>query len=153
MMDFEEARASLDYYAAALLDLQCRRYHLAVSLMEVDQNAKQPDARGIGRRDQAVADLRRTERETLALSLLIEEAIARESSRIVHLPRELARLFEARNRKTAALNAAGNLLREHDWKTAEKEREEAEKDKPNQLALDIQAFRESIGLVGNPNAP
>jgi hypothetical protein len=154
MMDLEEARVSLDFYAS-LLDLQCKQYSLAVSLMEVEQNAKQPESRATGLRDQAVADLRRTERETLVLSILIDKAIARESKRLVHLPHELVRLLEARNRQTAALNIAVNLLREHDQKEAEKERKEAQKKepaKPTALQLAIQEYRERTGRVQDPSA-
>jgi hypothetical protein len=151
MMDLEEARVALDYYAA-LLDLQCKRYNFAASLVEAEQNANQPESRAVGIRDQAVADLRRAERETLVLSILIEEAIAGETKRLVHRPQELARLLEARNRKTAALDSASNLLREHDQNEAEKERERKELEEPNQLALDIEEFRRKIGLVGDPNA-
>jgi hypothetical protein len=137
MMDLEEARVSLGFYAD-LLDSHCSQYRLAIILAEKGKNAGPLESRAIGLIDQATAELRRLQREALGLGILIDEAIAKEAQQFVRLPLELSKLLEARSRIAVSLQQAGDLLQEHDRKEAEKNAPPKESD----VVVAIRAFRE-----------
>jgi hypothetical protein len=90
MMDLEEARVSLGFYAD-LLDSHCSQYRLAVILADKGKNAGPFDSKAIGLIDQATAELRRLRREALILGILIDEALAKEAQQFVQLPVSIPR--------------------------------------------------------------
>ncbi len=153
MMDLDEARVSLDYYSN-ILDFQFGLYSFTVGLAKSEKIDKEIEPQVTGLEDEVVADLRRLQRESLILGIKINRAIARETERLVHLPRELTKLLEAKNRNTLALNKSSNLLREHDQKEVEKNRKEAQENEPkilNATQLAIQEYREITGRKKDPN--
>lgn len=139
MMDLEEARVSLGFYAN-LLDSHCSQYRLAVILVEKGKNAGPFESRAVGLIDQATAELRRLRREALVLGILIDEAVAEEAQQFVQLPLVLSKLLEARSQLAVSSQQAGDLLQEHDHKEAEKNAPPKESD----LVVALRALREKL---------
>jgi hypothetical protein len=129
MLDLNEARVSLDHYAK-MLDSQCELYTLGARFIEAGIDDKEIEPKASGLKDGTLVDLRRLQRESLTLNIMIDKAIAREAERLVRSPKELASLLEAKNRNALALNRVDNLLKEHDQKEAEKARKAAQENEP-----------------------
>jgi hypothetical protein len=136
MMDLQEARISLEFYADSL-DLYCRQYGFAVSLTEAEKKTREVEPKATDLIDRAVVELKRVQKEALVLRILIGEAAAKEAESLICLPKELTNLVEAQNRITLVSERVRNLLREHD-------RKEAEKNAPEKENATVVAIREFL---------
>lgn len=115
MMDLQEAIKSCDFYTR-LLDLTCSRYRFVLGLDEASKQFE-PQSTDL---NQVITDLELSHRESLVLSILLSEEMAKEAAHLVCKPGELAELLEAKNRMSSASQKAGALLEEHQQKEAAK---------------------------------
>jgi len=138
-MDLEEARISLGSYADELR-LRCDLHSLAVDLAKKEKTAGSLQQRARALIDQSVGELRRLEKETIILCILLDEEIAQRADRYVRLPHEFAKVLEAKNRVTPLLQQVGTLLQDHDHREAVKN----EPPKEGEVAAAVRRYYESV---------
>ncbi len=146
MMDLEEARISLGFYADQL-DLGCGLYKLAVDLAAKEKTAGLIEQRATGLVDKSIGELRRLQKEAIILCILVDEGVAQEAYRFVRLPLEFAKLLEAKNRVTFLSQQVGILLQAHDYREAVKN----EPSKENAMVTALRAVIEKLRLEEESN--
>jgi hypothetical protein len=154
MMNYEEARISLGFYADRI-DLQCLQYRVAVSLEHKEKKSGQIDAGGNYLIDQATTALRKVQKEATILGILINQSMIAESSQLIRLPKELIKLLEANNRFHAASRKAWEILEKHGLDEPEKRATP----KGDELVVAVQRLQESLAsqkaksAESTPDAP
>jgi hypothetical protein len=122
--------------------LGCRLHKLAVDLAAKEKTAGLIEQRATGLVDKSIGELRRLQKEAIILCILLDEEIAQRAYRYVRLPREFAKVLEAKSRVTPLLQQVGTLLQEHDHREAVK----SEPSKKSEMAAAFRRFKESAGI-------
>ena len=118
-MDLNEAEKSFDYYAN-LLKMQCALLSRA-SEMEVTAASTEMALRASEVRNKLLADLEESRKNSLILSILVCEEMAKEAQQLICVPMELQgdRRFKPSD---AGISAGGFAYRRAEEKTGSKDR-------------------------------
>jgi hypothetical protein len=135
-MDLKEAEKSLDYFAN-LLKMRCTLLS-RTSDMEVTAAPTEMALRVSEVKNKVLADLEESRRNSLVLSIVVQEEIAKEVQPCVM---ELAKVMAAANRLTQVSQQADLLIAEQKKKQAQK----TEPQQPSALSIAIRELRRKWG--------
>ena len=139
-MDLNEAEKSFDYYAN-LLKMQCALLSRA-SEMEVTAASTEMAPRASEASNKVLADLEESRRNSLVLSLVVQEEMDKEVPPCVI---ELAKVMAAANRLAQVSQQADLLIAEQKKKQAQK----TEPQQPSAMARTIRELRQKYDRNGS----